>query len=792
MADRDTLEAATPHTPTDPPLPPEESGHQIWLRLERWLFPTVLMLLIVAGVAWIFDATVVVDAALIIATVVALVPATIESVQQLIKRDATADVVAVLAMLGALLLQEWFAGAIIAIMLTGGEALEARAAGRARAELTKLLGRQPRRAHRVTDDGSLEEIPIEQVDVGDELLVRVGEVVPVDGVIRSEMAVLDQAALTGEDRPVTAHAGQTVNSGVVNVGGPLDLRATAPASASTYAGIVRLVEQAASERAPFVRLADRFAGVFLLVTLILAAAAWAVSGDPVRALTVLVVATPCPLILAAPAAIIGGVSAAARRGIIVKGGGALESLAKGEVVLLDKTGTITQGRPEVAEIHPLPGQDAAMLLRLAGSLEQVSVHPFAPAIVEAANARSGELPVPRDVTESVGLGVHGWVDNVEIRLGQLDYVLDGGAAPAFARRIRRRGSLEGRSLVFISADGELIGALALHDPIRADAPRSVQALRSAGIDHVLMVTGDRRDIAELVGDTIGVDAVLAERSPDEKVAALREASTKGHTIMVGDGINDAPALALADAGIAMGARGATAASEAADVVITSDRLDGVADVVTIARRTRRIAWESAGSGMTMSVIAMVFAALGFLTPVAGALIQEGIDLLVLANALRALRWQPRRRRVGPLEDAHAYLLANHEDLRSGVFELATVADQLDQLDPKEALHRLERVRDFLIDDLLPHELEEERVLYPQVRAAFADEDPTLPLIRTHRELARRIRLLDRLVKDLAPEGPEPEERLDVQRSLFGLHALLELHLNLEDELYTHLPEVAPS
>jgi heavy metal translocating P-type ATPase len=772
---------------------PPAAQHGLSARIERLLFPATMVFITAGGVAWLLGADRLSIAGFAAATVVALVPATIESVRQLIHRDATADVVAVLAMAGALLLGEWLAGAIIAVMLTGGEALEARAVGRARAELTSLLGRAPRVAHRRTSNGNLEDLPVEQIDAGDELLVKVGEVVPVDGMLLSEHAVLDESALTGEARPVEARAGQVVNSGVVNVAGPLDLRAMASAEASTYAGIVRLVEQAATERAPFVRVADRFAGIFLVITLLLAGAAWAVSGDPVRALAVLVVATPCPLILAAPAAIVGGVSAAARRGIIVKGGSALEALAGGEVVLLDKTGTITRGQPRVAEVHPLPDSDAETVLRLAGSLDQVSLHPFAPAIVEAAHAQVGELTAPTGVTEDIGQGIRGHVGGVEVRLGQLAYVAQGAPVSADIRRIRRRGALEGRSLVYVAADGRMLGAVALHDPVRPEAPRSIQSLRDAGIRQILMVTGDRAEIADLVGDTVGVDRVLAEHTPDEKVDAIREASKLGRTIMVGDGINDAPALALADAGVAMGARGATAASEAADVVLTSDRLEGVAEAVTIARRTRSIAWQSAVTGIGLSAIAMVFAALGYLTPVAGALLQEGIDLLVLANALRALRWRKRpSHKVRALEAHPDHVLTDHDHLGPGVAEVAIVAEQLDRLDREVAGERLRRVRDFLVDDLLPHELEEEATVYPTLRAVFADEDPTLPLVRTHRELARRIRLLDRLVTDLGDEGPEPDEVLDLQRSLFGLHAVLELHLSLEDELYSHLPEASMS
>ncbi len=779
-------EPGTDDVATAPVSDGEENGG-LMERVEPLLFPVVAALLVVAGIAWLLDADTLVVGALATATVIALVPAVIESVRRLIERDTTADIVAVLAMVGALLLGEWLAGAIIAVMLTGGEALEARAVGRARSELTGLLSRAPRVAHRRTDGGDLVDVSIEDVEVGDALVVKVGEVVPVDGMLLSAHAVLDESALTGESRPAEAHAGQVVRSGVVNASGPIELRATASAEASTYAGIVRLVEQAASERAPFVRVADRFAGVFLLVTLVLAGGAWIVSGDPVRALAVLVVATPCPLILAAPAAIVGGVSASARRGIIVKGGVALEALARGEVVLLDKTGTITRGSPRVAQVHPEPGWSTDDILRLAGSLDQVSVHPFAPAIVEAAHARSGDLVLPTGVKESVGAGIAGVVGTTRVRVGQLDFAADGAAVPPSMRRVRRRGAIEGRSIVYVAADGVIAGAIALHDPIRPDSPRSIAALRDAGIRQVLMVTGDRAEIADLVGDTVGVDRVLAERSPQEKVDAVRELAATGNTIMVGDGINDAPALALADAGVAMGARGATAASEAADVVLTSDRLDGLADAVTIARRTRRIAWQSAVTGIGLSAVAMVFAALGHLTPVAGAIVQEVIDLAVIANALRALRVPALgRRRARSWQDLPDHLRSGHDALGAGLADLEVVAEQLDQLAGDEAMAALRRVRDFLVDELLPHELAEEQTVYPTLRTVFDGEDPTTPLVRTHREISRRIRLFDRLVADVGDEGPEPDEILDLQRSLFGLHAVLTLHLSLEDELYSHL------
>ncbi|MEX2562726.1 MAG: heavy metal translocating P-type ATPase [Nitriliruptoraceae bacterium] len=797
---------------TDTRTVSDGSEHPAGLRwheqFEAWQFPIVASLLVIALVGWVASMPSVVDVALVVATVVALVPATWESLRQLIRRDATADVVAVLAMAGALVLGEWLAGAIIALMLTGGEALEARAVGRARSELTSLLERAPRRAHRRVDadssdgastDGSderLVDISIDEVQVGDVLVVKVGEVVPVDGMLLSDHAVLDESALTGESVPAEATAGQIVRSGVVNAGGPMELRATASAQASTYAGIVRLVEQASTERAPFVRVADRFAGWFLVVTIVLAAGAWLVSGDPVRALAVLVVATPCPLILAAPAAIIGGVSAAARRGVIVKGGGALEALADGKIVLLDKTGTVTSGRPRVAAVHPVPGQDAAEVLRMAGSLDQVSVHPFAPAIVEAAHSRSVHhgtrgLSMPQAVTEDVGQGIRGSVDGHAVRVGQLDYCAQGASIPPDLRRVRRRAGIEGRSVVYVAVDDALTGAISLHDPVRPDTPRAIDALRRAGVLKVVMLTGDKTEIADLVGDAIGVDQVLAERTPEEKVEAVRTARTEGRTIMVGDGINDAPALALADSGVAMGARGATAASEAADVVLTSDRLDGLADAVRIARRTRRIAWQSALVGIGLSAVAMVFAALGYLTPVAGAIVQEVIDLAVLANALRALRFVATSRRRRAVDGgAVTKMFAEHRGVVDDLDELVIAAEHLETAEPHEAMATLERLRGLLTDRLLPHEVAEEEQVFPVFRQAFDEEDPTVPLVRAHREITRRVRMFERLVADIDPDaGPDPAEVFDLQRALFGLHAMLEFHFGLEDELYASLEPV---
>ena len=539
-------------------------------------------------------------------------------------------------MAGALAVGEQLAGAVIAVMLAGGQVLEAHASGRARRELTALVSRAPREAHRL-DGGRLEDVPLAAVRQGDVLVVRAGEVLPVDGLVEAAAAVLDESALTGEARPVERRAGDRARSGTVNAGAPFELRATATADASTYALIVRLVEQAEREKAPLVRLADRYAMFFLPFTLALAAVAWLVSHDPRRAIAVLVVATPCPLILAAPIAIVAGVSRAARAGVIVKGGAALEALSRGEVLLLDKTGTITEGSPRLAEIVRLADLEPDEALRLAASLDQVSPHALAEAIVTAARERGLQLEFPRQTREDPGEGIAGMVEGRAVRVGKAEWVLAGLPLPAAVTAVRARAQRTGSSAPFVAVDGTLAAALVLEDAVRAEAAVTLQALRAQGLREIIMLTGDQREIALAVGDAVGVDGVLAEQSPEDKVAAVRAARLRGVTVMVGDGINDAPALAAADVGVAMGARGASASSEAADVVIVPDRLDLLVDAHAIARRSRQIALQSIVTGMLLSGVGMVCAAAGWLVPVAGALLQEGIDLVVIANALRALR-----------------------------------------------------------------------------------------------------------------------------------------------------------
>ncbi|MBW4053353.1 MAG: heavy metal translocating P-type ATPase [Proteobacteria bacterium] len=710
--------------------------------------------------------------------------------RRLLRGELGVDVIAVLAMAGALLLGQYLAGAVIAVMLTGGSALEQYAIARARHELSALISRAPRIAHR-RQGREFTDIPVDQISLGDALVVKPGEVVPVDGIIGSGGAVLDESSLTGESRPVSLAAGMPVRSGGSNAGGPFELRVTATASQSTYAGIIRLVQAAEASKAPIVRLADRYALVFLILTLVLALLAWLLEGSALRALAVLVVATPCPLILAAPTAIIAGVSRAARLGIIIKGGAPLETLARTRVLLLDKTGTATSARPEVVAVESFGDASSDEIVRRAASVEQLSVHPYAPAILAEARNRQLALVFPLKVHERMGFGISGEVDGRLIAVGQRAFAAPDAARTGAVRSVEQRAAADGSASVFVAIDGALAGVLVLQDPIRPEVPRALRSLRALGISHIHLVTGDHPDVAELVGDVLGVDRVFAERAPDEKADVVRRVRSEGVTAMVGDGINDAPALALADVGIAMGARGATAASEAADVVLLSDRFNGIVDAIRIAQRTRRIALQSVLVGMGLSVIAMGFAAAGYIAPIDGALLQEAIDVLVILNALRALGGRTVAAPSSPEMTGLAQSLArSHRALRPKVGELVALAVHLDALQPGEARQRLEQVHRMLESELLPHEDEEQRTAYPLIEKLLAGENPTGPLVQTHYEIRRLSRLYGRLVKQLPPSGPTTEDLPDIRRLLYGLHAILSLHFAQEDELYALLDGAA--
>ena len=570
--------------------------------------------------------------------VLMLVPLTWSIARTLAQGRVGVDAIALVAMAGALAVGEYLAGAVIALMLSGGNALEASAARRARRELTALVERMPTIAHR-RGGGGWEEVPVESLAPGDTVLVRAGELVPVDGAVRSPEAVLDESALTGESLPATRPRGAAVQSGVANAGGAFELTATRPAAESAYANLVRLVRAAETQRAPFIRLADRYAAFFLPLTLAIAAAAWIGSGDAVRAVAVLVVATPCPLILAAPIAIVSGVSRAARAGVIVKGGTAIERLGEARTVLLDKTGTLTLGAPAIERVVVFGERDEAEVLRLAASLDQLSAHVLAEALVHEAERRGLALTEPSDVVEEPGQGIEGRVEGLRVAVGSAAWLSRRGYDSAVLNGAADGQAEAGLARVAIGIDGEVAALVVMADRLREDARELAGELRAAGIERVSMVTGDRREVAERIASETGLDEVFAEQSPEQKlevVRAMRADPALAPVVMVGDGVNDAPALALADVGIAMSGPGATVSSDTADAVITVDRIDRVAGAVRIGRRALGIARQSVLFGIGLSLVAMAFAALGYIPPVAGALLQEGIDVAVILNALRAL------------------------------------------------------------------------------------------------------------------------------------------------------------
>lgn len=539
------------------------------------------------------------------------------------------DVLAITAIIATLLVGEHVASLIIVLMLTGGEALEDYAAGRARRELTALLERAPQLAHREAAGADLEDVPASAVRVGDVLLLRPSEIVPVDAELLSPHAVVDESTLTGESLPVELREGDRLLSGSVNAEAAVRIRATATAADSQYQGIVRLVERAAESKAPVVRLADRYAVPFTAVALLIAGIAWAVSGDPVRFAEVLVVATPCPLLIAAPVAFMGGMSRAARSGIIVKGGGVLEQLGAARTAVFDKTGTLTAGTPSVEAVRPAAGFTAGEVLRLAASAEQYSSHVLAASVIRAARERGLELAEAASATERATFGVVAQVEGVDVVVGKLALVRE-HAPDAVAAELT-----SGELAIYVAVDGRAVGSIIARDGIRPEAAATIAALAEMGIRDTVMLTGDAWPTARHVAAELGIPTVRAECLPSDKVEAV-QAIERRPVLMVGDGVNDAPVLAAADVGIAMGAKGATAASESADVVITLDDLSRTARAVRIGRDTRRIALQSIWIGIVISLGLMVVAAFGAIPAVAGALAQEVVDLVAILWALRAI------------------------------------------------------------------------------------------------------------------------------------------------------------
>jgi len=725
------------------------------------------------------------------ATIPVVVALAVSIVRDLMAGRMGVDVIALLSMSGAIALNQSLAAIVVAIMYTGGTLLEDYAVTRAERNLKSLVDRAPRLAHRRADQ-AIEDVAVDDVKIGDAILIRSGEVVPVDGLITSPVAVIDESALTGEPIPITRKAGGSARSGTLNAGDTFEMMTTATADESTYAGIVRLVTAAQTAKAPFIRVADRYALLLLPVTLVVAGFAWALSDDPIRALAVLVVATPCPLILAAPVAFIAGVSQAARRGIIIKGGAPLDALAQTHTVLFDKTGTLTVGGARLTAVETAPDVSAEEVLQVAGSLEQASQNVVAAAIVAAAVGRGLSLQMPDQVHEVMGSGLEGIVAGRKVRVGSHQLIFGARKPDDWAARALRRASWRSALSIFVSVDGRIIGALLLADELRKETPRAIQSLRSAGVSRIVMVTGDRADAAETIGAALDIDAVLSDRVPADKVDAVAMEKQLHPTLMVGDGINDAPALAAADVGIALGARGASASSEAADVVIVVDRLDRVSEAVMIARRSRRIAIESIVAGMVLSGIAMGFAAFGWLTPVAGAFTQEAIDVAVILNALRALGpgGRPRSRSL-PGKMARD-LGQEHRLLEQELDKLRSISEALDDAIGQQAVDLILCAHRIVEESVVTHEREDEATVYPRVTKYLADGHGLSAMSRAHREIQHQARLLGRLAHGLRVEDADKYLMRDAQRVIGAIEALVRIHNAQEEDIYDAAATNRPS
>lgn len=566
------------------------------------------------------------DLSLIVSTAVVAIALILQIATSLGRREFGLDVIAFLSMSSALVFGEYLAAAVVALMYSGGQFLESIAEGRARREMTALLTRAPRSALR-RHNGSLEEISVEDIQAGDRLVVRMGDVVATDGTLESD-ATLDESPLTGEAFPVNRKAGRPVLSGCSNAGELFEFTATKAAAESTYAGIIKLVEAAHKSKAPMSRLADRYALAFLLVTLLIAGLAWLQTGDPIRAVSVLVVATPCPLILAVPIAWTAGMSRAASVGLLLKGARVLELLGQVRTMVFDKTGTLTDGQPHLAVIES--SRDDNEVLGLVASLDQASTHVAAQALVREARDRGLTLSAPTNVTENPGEGISGYVEGKHVAVGGLKFIASRfGQVPKLDR--------PGLMTAAVAIDGRFAATLVFRDALREGATEALETLRRLGLNRIILATGDRADVARTIAADLPLDEVHAELTPAQKIGLVTREAALATTMMVGDGINDAPALAAADIGLAMGTRGSAAAVEAGDAVLLIDRLDRICLGVTISRRCRRIAMQSIVAGIGLSVLGMMIAAFGYLEPVEGALVQEAIDVAVVINALRALR-----------------------------------------------------------------------------------------------------------------------------------------------------------
>jgi heavy metal translocating P-type ATPase len=604
-----------------------------WLR--QAIVPIAALIFLAVGAGFYFTPPLRQAATLIwfIGLLVTGIPVVAGTIAGMFARQFAADIVASLSIVTAIALHDPLPGLVVVIMQTGGEMLERYAEGRASAAVRALEAEAPRIAHRVRDH-TVEDLPVEQVAIGDRLLVRPGEMVPADGIVVEGNSRVDTSRLTGEPLPIAAEPGSSLMSGSLNGDAPLTIHATALSQESQYARIVELVRSAQASKSPLQRLADKYAVWFTPLTILVAAIAFLASHDPVRILAVFVVATPCPLILATPVAIIGGINSAARRQIVIRHGAALEQLGKVCVGVFDKTGTLTIGLPLVSRVVALPGFSEEEILRLTGAIEQGSSHLLARTLVVAALERKIQLPPASGVREVAGRGVVGEAEGRQIAIGTRPFIQEivPGAAPRLEGIEHPAATLQ----AYVAIDGTVAGWVEYADRLRPNLADFFHQLGAMGIERTILLSGDHQANVHAVAEQVGIREAYGELLPEDKVRIINElVHQKNAVLMVGDGINDAPALSAATVGAALAGHGGGVTAEAADVVVLIDDLGRVADAIRISRRTLRIAHESIWVGLGLSGGAMIVAAFGLIPPTIGALIQEGIDVAVILNALRA-------------------------------------------------------------------------------------------------------------------------------------------------------------
>lgn len=538
------------------------------------------------------------------------------------------DILAIIAIISTIVVGEYWATIVIVLMLTGGEALEDYASQRATRELSALLARAPVTTHRQNKDGSIEDVAVTDVRIGDTLAIKPAEIIPVDATLLTDVATFDESSLTGESLPVEHKKGQALLSGSVNGDTAITIKALRTAHDSQYQQIIELVKAASNTEAPFVRLADRYAVPFTIISLLIAGFAWFSTGNGLRFAEVLVVATPCPLLLGAPIAFISGMSRSAKHGIIVKNGATLEKLARIQTVAFDKTGTLTHGQPEVAEITPVKGVDAPELLKIAASAEHQSAHTLAQALQIAAKAKNIAIVRAEHVKETTAQGVEALINGQQILVGKIGFLRE------HSLHVDEPKVSVGETAVYVARDGAYIGSISFADKLRENSQETLTKLAHLGVRHTLMLTGDAKVTAQRIAGQLDIEHFHAECLPKDKVDEIKNIKERP-VMMVGDGVNDAPVLAAADVGVAMGARGSTAASETADVVIMLDDISRTALAIAIGRHTMRIALQSIWVGIGISIGLMLVAATGVIPAVVGAGLQEVVDVVVIFNALRA-------------------------------------------------------------------------------------------------------------------------------------------------------------